>query len=140
MSFQSPRGGLCAALAELFTIWSTSIMAIGPYLRSLREARGLGLRELARAIGRSPALVSRVETEQETGLGEDTLIAWAEALDQDPDLLLARAGRLRGDVVEAVLSNPQVFIGVVRQLRVLPRRQQATVLDELERKVKDGKW
>jgi transcriptional regulator with XRE-family HTH domain len=113
---------------------------LGPYLRSLREARGLGLRELARAIGRSPALVSRVETERETGLGEDTLIAWAEALDEDPDLLLARAGRLRSDVVEAVLSNPQVFIGLIRQLRQLPKRQQATVLDELARRVKDGKW
>ena len=113
---------------------------LGSYLRHRREARGLGLRELARAIGRSPALVSRVETGQDTGLGEETLVAWAAVLEEDPDLLLARAGRLRADIVQTVLSNPDVFIGLIRQLRHLPKRQQSSLLVELSQRVRDGKW
>lgn len=51
----------------------------GAAIRSIREARGQGLRRLAHRIDRSPGYLSRIETELQ-GAGDETLRRIADAL------------------------------------------------------------
>jgi transcriptional regulator with XRE-family HTH domain len=108
----------------------------GEYARARREAKGIGLRDLAKSLGKSPTLISRVELGHEESVGEETLVAWAKALGEDPDLFLARAGKLQTDVREAIMGNPEVFIELIRRVRAMPKKRQAEVV----KKVRDGDW
>jgi len=111
-------------------------LTFGEHARALREARGIGLRELARTLEKSPTLISRVESGHEPNVSEETLVAWATALGDDPDLFLARAGKLSEAMVKVITDNPEVYIQIIRQLQTLPRKQQAAFV----RQVKDGDW
>lgn len=108
----------------------------GDYARARREAKGIGLREIAKALKKSPTFISRVELGHEVRVGEETLVKWAHVLGEDPDLFLARAGKLQTDIREAIMANPEVFVELIRRVRALPKKRQAEVV----RKVKDGDW
>jgi transcriptional regulator with XRE-family HTH domain len=48
-------------------------------MKAIRTARGIGLRRLAKEIGRDPGFLSRVEKDQQ-GAGDRTLHLYAEYL------------------------------------------------------------
>lgn len=87
---------------------------LGQELRALREARGLGLRELARRQGLSAAYVSTLETGQlKTPPAARVLRALAEFYEVEADRLLLLAGRVPDDVKQLLLADP----GLTRFLR-----------------------
>ena len=95
----------------------------GAKLRALREAKGLGLRELARRAKISPAFLSKIEAGKEKSPAEPKLRALAKILDFDPDVMLAMAGRLSADVVKIIQRHPQEYTALIMGLRVLNQEQ-----------------
>jgi transcriptional regulator with XRE-family HTH domain len=64
----------------------------GEFVRREREAKGIGLREMAKMIGVSPTYLSKVERDEFPPPVEDKVKAIAKILNCDADELLARAG------------------------------------------------
>ena len=107
----------------------------GATVRQLREARGIGLRRFAKAVELSPTYLSRVERGQLLPPAEDKVLAIARELDQDPDVLLAMAGRVASDLIEAIKSHPRElgvlirsagkFVGKSALMSSVPRQMTA---------------
>jgi transcriptional regulator with XRE-family HTH domain len=68
--------------------------------------------------------------------GEETLLKLAADLGEDPDAVLAMAGKISADLRAAILARPQIFAELIRQLKEMPDR---AVL-RLVREVRDGDW
>jgi transcriptional regulator with XRE-family HTH domain len=77
--------------------------SLGDQIRTARVAKGLGLRELARLIEKSPSYVSDIEYDRRIP-SEDVLRAICTHLDLDFDRMLALAGRL-GDEADRYLRR-----------------------------------
>ena len=80
----------------------------GPLVRREREAKEIGLREMAKMIGVSPTYLSKVERDEFAPPAEDKVKAIARILDQDVDELLALAGRVASDVTDIIKKNPEM--------------------------------
>jgi HTH-type transcriptional regulator, competence development regulator len=115
--------------------------AFGTYTRHAREARhqergGFSVRKVAHAIGVQPSYVSKVERGEVAPPSEETIRRWAEVLGEDPDVLLALAGKVSADLREAIIRRPQLFGELIRQLKDAPDHAVLRVV----REVRDGEW
>jgi transcriptional regulator with XRE-family HTH domain len=113
----------------------------GQYLRACREAlrasdRHFSVRGVAARVGVEPSYLSKVEREEVAPPSEATIARLAEALGEDPDVLLALAGKVSSDLQSVIRQRPQLFAELIRQLRDLPDH---AVL-RLVREVRDGDW
>lgn len=116
-------------------------MTFGSHVRTIREDRRLedpafSVRQVARRVGVEPAYLSKIERDQVAPPSEATIRRLAEELDEDPDVLLAMAGKVSSDLQAIVLSRPQLFGDVLRQLRDAPDHAIVRVV----REVRDGDW
>ena len=73
--------------------------ALGPYLRQKREALreedpSYSLRQVAERVGIEPSYLSKVERGIGSPPSEETLTRLAVELEEDPDVLLALAGKV----------------------------------------------
>src|SRR5215204_3603397 len=82
--------------------------SFGALVRREREAKEIGLREMAKMIGVSPTYLSKVERDEFAPPAEDKVKAIAKILDQDADELLALAGRVASDVTDIIKKNPEM--------------------------------
>lgn len=96
----------------------------------------MSLRKLARQLNVQPAYISQVERNQVSPPAEDTIRRWALAIEEDPDVLLALAGKVSSDLREAIVRRPVLFAKLIRELKDLPDH---AVL-RLVREVRDGDW
>ena len=116
--------------------------ALGKYLRKCRtdkqlhEGNAFSLRQLAGRIGVEPSYLSKIERGLEPRPSEETTRALALALGEDPDVLLAMAGKVSGDLQEIIRKRPLLFAQLIRELKNLPDH---AVL-RLVREVRDGNW
>jgi transcriptional regulator with XRE-family HTH domain len=116
--------------------------ALGRYLRKcreekqVREGKTFSLRQLAGRIGIEPSYLSKIERGLEPRPSEETTRALALELGQDPDVLLAMAGKVSSDLQEIIRKRPQVFSQLIRELKNMPDH---AVL-RLVREVRDGNW
>lgn len=115
--------------------------AFGKYIREKRsslkrDGRPLSLRKLAGVIGVEPSYLSKVERGETPPPSEAKIAALAAELGEDPDVLLAMAGKVSSDLQEVIRQRPQLFAELIRQLRDAPEH---AVL-RLVREVRDGKW
>ncbi len=113
----------------------------GTYVRERREElrrkdRGYSVRKVAATIGVEPSYLSKIERGDQPPPSEAKIAALAEVLGEDPDLLLAMAGKVSSDLQEAIRRRPQLFAQLIRQLKDAPDR---AVL-RLVREVRDGDW
>lgn len=113
----------------------------GPYLRRRREALRredprYSIRQVAGRIGVQPAYLSKVERGEQSPPSEAKIVALARELDEDPDVLLAMAGKVSTDLQEAIRRRPELFASLIRELKGLPDH---AVL-RLVREVRDGRW
>ena len=97
----------------------------GEYVRERREAlQGndprFSQRQVALRIGIQPAYLSRIERGEAESLSEEKIIALARELEEDPDVLLALAGKISSDVREAIRRRPAIFSSLIRDLDDLP--------------------
>ena len=117
------------------------IMRFGGYIKSIRETRaesnqGYSLRKVAAAIGVEPSFLSKVERDLVAPPSEAKILALADYLDEDPDVLLAIAGKVSSDLQAIIRNRPKLFADLIRQLKEQPDH---AVL-RLVREVKDGDW
>ncbi len=114
---------------------------LGGFLREQREERRrddarYSLRQVAERVGIEPSYLSKVERDIGSPPAEPTLRRLAEDLEVDADVLLALAGKISGDLRQAILRRPRLFAELIRELRDMP--DQAVL--RLVREVRDGEW
>ena len=115
--------------------------SFGSYVRNRRETLGLkdrtkSLRQVALRIGVEPAFLSKVERDLTPPPSEAKIIALADVLGEDPDLLLAMAGKVSTDLQLIIRTRPRLFGELLRQLKEQPDHAILQVV----RQVTDGKW
>jgi transcriptional regulator with XRE-family HTH domain len=113
----------------------------GTYIRTKREEllakdRRFSVRQVAARIGVQPSYLSKVERGEQPPPSEAKVVALAKELQEDPDVLLALAGKISGDLKAIIEKRPQLFSQLIRELKNMPDH---AVL-RLVREVRDGKW
>jgi transcriptional regulator with XRE-family HTH domain len=116
--------------------------ALGRFLRKCRvekqskEGNAFSLRQLAGRIGVEPSYLSKIERGLEPRPSEETTQALALELGQDPDVLLAMAGKVSTDLQAIIRKRPQIFSQLIRELKDMPDHAML----RLVREVRDGNW
>jgi transcriptional regulator with XRE-family HTH domain len=113
----------------------------GDFVRHRREQLQesdprFSLRRVAASIGVEPSYLSKVERGEQPPPSEKTIVALARELDEDPDVLLALAGKVSADLQQIIRKRPKLFAQLIRDLKNLPEH---AVL-RLVREVRDGNW
>ena len=113
----------------------------GAHVRELRErlledSKEFSVRKVAIKIGVEPAFLSKVERDIVPPPSETKIIALADHLGADRDVLLAMAGKVSSDVLEVIRNRPVLFAELVRRLKEEPDHAVLRVV----RDVKDGDW
>ena len=116
-------------------------MSFGSYVRERREAlrerdASFSVRSVAAAIGVEPSFLSKVERDEVAPPSEPKIVRLAEVLGEDPDALLALAGKVSAELQAIVRARPRLFAQLLRELRRMPDH---AVL-RLVREVRDGDW
>lgn len=115
---------------------------LGKYIRDCRmekqrkEGNTYSLRQVAARVGVEPSYLSKIERGLEPRPSEATTLALAQALGENPDMLLALAGKVSSDLQDIIRKRPQLFAQLIRELKDLPDH---AVL-RLVREVRDGNW
>ncbi len=91
----------------------------GAFIRREREAREIGLREMAKMVGVSPTYLSKVERDEFAPPAEDKVKAIAKIIECDVDELLARAGRVASDLSEIIKRQPVELAALLRTTKGL---------------------
>ena len=91
--------------------------SFGSELRSLRQAKGMGLRQFARALSVSPSHVCNLECGRDVQASEDLLCRMAEVLEIPPTQFLAKAGKLPPDTMLCLLGTPGYSTDLVHDAR-----------------------
>ena len=91
----------------------------GAFIRREREAKEIGLREMAKMIGVSPTYLSKVERDEFSPPAEDKVKAIAKIIGCDTDDLLARAGRVSTDISDIIKRRPVELTALLRTTKGL---------------------
>ena len=115
--------------------------AFGTFVRARREElrkkdAEFSVRKVAARIGVEPSYLSKVERGEQPPPSEAKIVALAEVLDEDADILLAMAGKVSSDLQEAIRKRPRLFAELIRELRTAPDRAVLRIV----REVRDGDW
>jgi transcriptional regulator with XRE-family HTH domain len=86
----------------------------GAFIRHERDAKDIGLREMAKKIGVSPTYLSKVERDEFPPPAEDKVRKIAGILGQDADELLALAGRVASDLTDIIREQPRQMADFLR--------------------------
>jgi len=84
------------------------VKTFGEMLRNVRINAGIGLRELARLIDKSPGYLSDVENGRAAPPSEEVLVHIARALSVDKQRLLIAARKVDPELSDYVAQQPQV--------------------------------
>ena len=113
----------------------------GETLRARRMAQAendptFSLRQVAGRVGLEPSYLSKIERGEEPPPGELTIRRLAEELGENPDALLALAGKVSSDLLEIIRERPTVVAELLRAMRGLSAKR----VSELSRQIRDGDW
>jgi transcriptional regulator with XRE-family HTH domain len=113
----------------------------GNYIRSVRTTLAavderFSLRRVAQRVGVEPAYLSKVERGRVPPPSEATIARLAADLGENPDMLLALAGKVSSDLQAIILRRPKEFAELIRQLKDAPEHAILKVV----RVVRDGNW
>ena len=113
----------------------------GTYIRKRRselqgESPDFSVRRLARRIGVEPSYLSKVERDETPPPSEAKIMSLAEALGEDPDMLLAMAGKVSSELQAIIRARPKLFAQMIRELKAVPEKQ----VRQMVKKVRDGNW
>lgn len=114
---------------------------LGEYMREKREALReedprYSLRQVAERVGIEPSYLSKVERDIGSPPSEETLVKLAGELGEDPDVLLALAGKVSEELQAVIRKRPTLFGRLLRQMRDMPDHAVLRVV----REVRDGDW
>ena len=116
------------------TQFGDNVRAVREQLR--RDDRRFSLRQVAFRVGVEPAYLSKVERGDVAPPSEATTVRLARELGEDPDVLLAMAGKVSGDLQQIIRKRPRLFADLIRQLKEAPDDAILRVV----REVRDGEW
>lgn len=113
----------------------------GSTIREVRERlrqddRRFSIRQVAGRVGIEPAYLSKIERGEVAPPSEATTMRLARELGEDPDILLALAGKVSGDLQEIIRKRPRLFADLIRELKEAPDDAVLRVV----REVRDGDW
>jgi transcriptional regulator with XRE-family HTH domain len=113
----------------------------GKYVRERREElragdRRFSVRQVAARIGVEPSYLSKIERGEQPPPSEKTIVALAEVLELDADVLLALAGKISSDLERIIRKRPRLFAELIRELKNAPEN----AILRLVREVRDGRW
>jgi len=113
----------------------------GDYIRKRREAlkaedKSFSLRQVAFRIGVEPSYLSKVERGDQPPPSEEKIKSLASELSENPDVLLAMAGKVSSDLQAVIKRRPELFSQLIMELKDMPDH---AVL-KLVREVRDGDW
>lgn len=119
----------------------TYMSAFGAYTRHHREEllstdRSYSLRQVAMRLGIEPAYLSKIERGEFAPPSEELICKLAKELGQDPDVMLALAGKVSRDLLEVIVKRPQLMADLIRQVKEMPD----DALLKIVREVRDGQW
>ena len=104
--------------------------------RLRREDPRFSLRQVAQRIGVEPAYLSKIERGEVPPPSEATTVKLAKELGEDPDVLLAMAGKVSSDLQGVIRKRPKLFADLIRELKKAPDHAILKVV----REVRDGDW
>lgn len=112
----------------------------GAYVRKIREEKkakslDFSLRKVAETIGVEPSYLSKIERDGENP-SEGLVCALAEALGEDPNVLLAMAGKVSKQLQAIIVKRPKLFAELLEELDKMPDDAILRVV----REVRDGEW
>ena len=113
----------------------------GTYVRAQRQrlsedSKDFSVRKVAMKIGVEPAFLSKVEREIVSPPSEWKIIALAEVLGEDKDVLLAMAGKVSSDLLAVIRDRPALFADLIRRLKSEPDHAVLRIV----REVQEGDW
>ena len=113
----------------------------GQHVRDRREKlreedRRFSLRQVAGRIEVEPAYLSKIERGEVAPPSEVTTVKLARELGEDPDVMLALAGKVSSDLQKIIRKRPKLFADVIRELKTMPDEAILKVV----REVRDGNW
>jgi transcriptional regulator with XRE-family HTH domain len=116
-------------------------MDFGSYIRWLRQQRHrfnnrYTVQQTAQRVGIGMTYLSRIERNDVSPPSEEVIRRLAADLGEDPDVLLALAGKLASDVKEAITQRPILFAELIRTWGNLSDDD----LTELVRKFRSKPW
>lgn len=115
---------------------SREISSFGAIVRRLREKRGIGLRKFAQTVGMSPTYLSKVERDEFKPPTEEKVRAIAKTLGQDPDELLALAGRVSSDLADIIQRQPREMATFLRAANGLSAEEIQQLSEEARQRKK----
>lgn len=115
--------------------------SFGSTLRSRREAlletdRRFSLRQVAKRAGIKPTYLSQIERGELDPPSEKTTVALAKEVGEDPDVMLALAGKVSSELQAIIRRHPKAFAELIRQFKDMPEHAILRVV----REVRDGEW
>ena len=121
--------------------YTLHMKSFGSYVRTRRETlnaedKSMSLRQVALRIGVEPAFLSKIERDVAPPPSEAKIVALAQALGEDPDLLLAMAGKVSSDLQAIIRKRPQLIGELLRHLKAQPDHAILSIV----RQVTDGDW
>ncbi len=113
----------------------------GDVLRERRLAKGYSLRKFAELVDVSPTYLSLVEQNKvEKQPTAERVKRMAELLGENPDEMIALAGRVPGDLSGIIQSQPTQMPELLREASGLTSEQLKKLTDQARKlKRKDGK-
>jgi len=113
----------------------------GDYLRERREILKredptFSLRQLAGRVGIEPSYLSKVERGEEPAPSEARIVQLAGEIGEDPDVLLAMAGKVSGELQAVIRKRPRLMGTLLRELKKMPDHAVLRIV----REVRDGEW
>ena len=105
----------------------------GTLVRREREAKEIGLREMAKMIGVSPTYLSKVERDEFPPPAEDKVRKIAGVIGQDADELLALAGRVASDLTDIIRERPREMADFLRAARGLTTEHMARLARQAQK-------
>ena len=117
--------------------------SFGRYVRQQRMARlhkdpDYSLRRVALAVGLEPSFLSKIERGVVPPPSEPKIKAIAKILDEDPDILLAMAGKISTDLHDAIRTRPKLLAELIREVKNAPDSAVSGIVRETRAKYGKG--
>jgi transcriptional regulator with XRE-family HTH domain len=107
--------------------------SFGALVRREREAKEIGLREMAKMIGVSPTYLSKIERGDFDPPAEDKVRRIAKIIARDPDELLALAGRVASDLTDIIRQRPREMADFLRAAKGLSAEDMARLARQAQK-------
>jgi HTH-type transcriptional regulator, competence development regulator len=114
-------------------VMTTRRKSFGALVRREREAKEIGLREMAKKIGVSPTYLSKIELGDFDPPAEDKVKKIAEIIGRDPDELLALAGRVATDLTDIICQRPREMADFLRAAKGLAAEDMARLARQAQK-------